>query len=532
MQTNKMTLTDVQLQALNLRMENGSDLAQKISRIIRKDLNRDRFGEDIYHLNQTRNGQGEFMPCVSRDSWAGFAIENGKLYVRYTRTFSPVLLYKATAWSVKFRVPVYWGKQWYPTEQEWRNVDIESMRIPNTLSFDARYNYHCEVDTQFRLRSQQPYGVQLGEDETSMTNRPLDWPSYVGTHTSMEAPPQPPFLPGAVAITRDNSQYTASKNMRDRMASYLRIHAPGITDAQIETIQVKIWDLIAQAQHVPDVQEHWGEEIVQQYIDTECESCMAGERAENGHVDFYAANPDFVSLATVEEDSFSEGSGRALIWHTPGGPVLDRIYTEGGLEAAVFKAAVTARYPEIITANQVPSEEEEAVKYGMKLRLPENRMLPYMDNLSFTEILPDGDDVILFCVPRRMPDGRWESNSDYQYGGRFACKKLECHSCGDCVNEEDHYGELRGDPDRPFCRSCYESGSVAWVESTNEYMVEDDVVWSEHMEEYIPSYDATHLGAPIDSYVLTDDVDEIIEDHMRRRPEDFLSIVREYLENH
>lgn len=195
-----------------------------------------------------------------------------------------------------------------------------------------------------------------------------------------------------------------------------------------------------------------GEAIADAYHerDTPIDSCMVGKPTE--WFALYAENPEVCGLL-IHRDGRGRIDGRALVWETDQGTVMDRVYGSDAMHRA-FANVATARgwmrgYYRDFTR---PGEAKPISPHpDLTVRLANIRFAhyPYVDTFAYLDL--DGSCLRNFW-------GRYDHALHSQYGDPNLLAR--CADCGTTIADEDD--AYPGEDGRTYCDDCIGDHQCDW----------------------------------------------------------------------
>ena len=236
-----------------------------------------------------------------------------------------------------------------------------------------------------------------------------------------------------------------------------------------------------------------GRELIMRYRDEFADdSCMSGSGAR--YTEMYGANPDVVSMLCLDDGRYR---GRALLWNTDNGQVLDRIYPNSGphIEKYVMycnKHEIDMRYdnycpsssPEHDTYPRFQGVQTKAGKtYSVTVKVPNTHNIPYMDLFHYgnwadgnreeaTTAQIYSDPTADGAIPDFIASGTGGETSNYDYTNCTHCQEdVFLHATQMLCDE---YGKR--DNTQRTCNECMHDAGVKQCEACDRRMMESNSI--------------------------------------------------------
>lgn len=253
-----------------------------------------------------------------------------------------------------------------------------------------------------------------------------------------------------------------------------------------------------------------GNDITRAYDDHNVGSCMSGK----SFVNFYALNPDKVSMVTLRDTKTDQLRARALIWQFDDGTKgLDRIYpSDGGLHVGFLQNWAKSNDIIIRDGNGLGNTFAD---YKTVSNLRHDGEFPYVDSLYYGF---DYSDNYICLSNLRQGDYQMldftDGDNPFEDSDREYCERCDNY-CDEVNHTEDGY----------VCNDCLEDyvyiddvsdyihvDNAYYSDYYNNYITGYDVVWSEHHNSYLYSYD-TVFSEHHEDYFIEDSNDIVYSEY-------------------
>tara|TARA_E500000331_G_scaffold339925_2_gene370701 strand:- start:3890 stop:5296 length:1407 start_codon:yes stop_codon:yes gene_type:complete len=301
----------------------------------------------------------------------------------------------------------------------------------------------------------------------------------------------------AYAVTPDD-KFQVSRRVKTRLGRYITRNFEEIVTH--EDFNERALDMLVEkftALAAEDIENIFkiekGEEIVTNYRDEFADdSCMTGSGAR--YTQMYAANPDVVSMLCLDDGRYK---GRALLWSTDDGQVLDRIYPNSGPHIEKYELYCAKHEIDMRNDNYCPcsSPTDEVLPqfnsvqtrkrktYSVQVKVPNTDCIPYMDLFHFGAWLNgnrnDATEAKLYSAPTEdgvVPDfvasGTGGDISTYEYHECLCCSETVFrHACEYLI---DAHGARS--LDNLTCQTCMDNEEVKYCEGCSNRMLETNSI--------------------------------------------------------
>ena len=301
----------------------------------------------------------------------------------------------------------------------------------------------------------------------------------------------------AYAITPDD-KFRVSRRVKTRLGRYITRNFEEIVTH--EDFNERALDMLVEkftALAAEDIENIFkivkGDEVVNLYRDEFADdSCMTGSGAK--YTRMYAANPDVVSMLCLDDGRYR---GRALLWDTDNGQVLDRIYPNSGPHIEKYELYCAKHEIDMRNDNYCPcsSPSDEVLPqfnsvqtrkrktYSVQVKVPNTDCIPYMDLFHFGAWLDgnrnDATHAELYSAPTDdgvVPDfvasGTGGDISTYEYHQCLCCSETVFrHACEYLI---DAHGARS--LDNLTCQTCMDREEVKYCEGCSNRMLETNSI--------------------------------------------------------
>ena len=234
-----------------------------------------------------------------------------------------------------------------------------------------------------------------------------------------------------------------------------------------------------------------GPEITMRYRDEFADdSCMTGSGAK--YTQLYEKNPDVVSMLCMDDGKYR---GRALLWNTDDGPVLDRIYPNSGPHIEKYEIYCKKHGIDMREHNYCPCsaptdevlphfadiQTRKGETYSVRVKLPSSKFVPYMDLFHFGTWIEKDEEAQLYSCPTELgiaPDFVAAST-----GGDYSSYLYtDCDICAEHVfhHATDRMYDVKGErSDKHVCSKCIDQGHIGHCSLCSSNSLIDDTVLAE-----------------------------------------------------